>query len=322
MMRKAGLVWLFIAAVSASMLAQRESGAAKINPVTLKYLGTAGWEISDGSTIILIDPYLSRINGPAPPGGGSGHALAGDTRKAYAWSDLATPDEAAVDAHIQRADFVLVTHTHYDHILDVPHVALKTRATVIGTESTANVLRAYGVPEEQLVTVRGGEDYQFKGFSIRVIPSIHSPLDHKHYFSSATASAGMKAPLTLQQIHPEGGTLAYLIRIGSHEILAFGGNNYIEREIMGLDPDVALIGAGDSRKDIYEYSGRLMRDLHYPAIVLPTHWDNFLAPFDASQQSALDALQSFIQEIAAASPRTKVIVPKYFEPISLDSPAK
>jgi hypothetical protein len=52
--------------------------------------------------------------------------------------------------------------------------------------------------------------------------------------------------------------------------------------------------------------------------VIPTHWDNFLAPYDASQQPALDALQSFIQEIAAASPKTKVIVPKYFEAIALD----
>ena len=68
------------------------------------------------------------------------------------------------------------------------------------------------MPEEQLITVRGGEDYQFGSFSLKVIPSIHSPLDHKRYFSSATAPAGMKAPLTLEQIHPEGGTLAYLIR--------------------------------------------------------------------------------------------------------------
>ena len=248
--------------------------------------------------------------------------MGGDTRHTYGWSDIATPDEAAIDAHIQRADFVLVTHTHYDHILDVPHIALKTRATVIGTESTENVMRAYSVPEEQLITVRGGEDYQFKGFSVKVIPSIHSPLDHKHYFSSETAPAGMKAPLTLQQIHPEGGMLAYFIRIGGHQILAFGGNNYIEREIMGLEPDVALIGAGGSRKDLYDYSGRLMRDLHSPPLVLPTHWDNFLAPYDASQQPALDALQLFIQEIAAASPKTKVIVPKYFETVSLDSPAK
>jgi L-ascorbate metabolism protein UlaG (beta-lactamase superfamily) len=132
----------------------------------------------------------------------------------------------------------------------------------------------------------------------------------------------MKAPLTLQQMHPEGSTLAYLIRFRGHQILVFGGMNYIERELVGLEPDVALIGAGASRKEIYDYSGRLMRDLHFPATVLPTHWDNFLAPYGASQQPALEALQSFVQEIMAASPKTKVIVPKYFEVIPLDLPAK
>jgi L-ascorbate metabolism protein UlaG (beta-lactamase superfamily) len=302
-----------------TLAAQNQPNGGKSSPVILKYLGAAGWEVSDASTSILIDPYLSRINGPAPPGG---HSMAGDTRRAYGWGDIASSDIAVIDAHIQRADFVLVTHTHYDHIMDVPHIALKTRATVIGTESTENVMRAYGVPEEQLITVRGGEDYQFGSFSLKVIPSIHSPLDHKRYFSSASAPAGMKAPLTLEQIHPEGGTLAYLIRFDGHQILAFGGMNFIEREIVGLEPDVALIGAGASRKEIYDYSGRLMRDLDYPAIVLPTHWDNFLVPYSASQQPNLDALQSFVQEIVAASPKTKVIVPKYFEAIPLESVSK
>jgi L-ascorbate metabolism protein UlaG (beta-lactamase superfamily) len=322
-MLKSGLVcFLFTITLLVNLGAQGQQSAGASNQVILKYLGTAGWEITDGSTVLLIDPYLSRINGPPPPGGGSGHAMAADTRRAYGWGDVAPPDVAAIDSHIQRADFVLVTHTHYDHVLDVPHIALKTHAAVIGTESTENVMRAYGVPEEQLITVRGGEDYQFGTFSLKVIPSIHSPLDHKRYFSSATAPSGMKAPLTLEQMHPEGGTLAYLIRIHGHQILAFGGMNYIEREIVGLQPDVALIGAGASRKEIYDYSGRLMRDLNYPAVVLPTHWDNFLAPYGASQQPALDALQVFVQEIIAASPKTKVIVPKYFEAIPLETVAK
>lgn len=297
-------------------------GTKESGRVTLEYMGAAGWRISDGTTIILIDPYLSRILGPPPPLAPPYSRTPGDMRPVYGWNDVAAPDVAAIDAHVPHADFVFVTHTHYDHVLDVPHIALSTRSTVIGTESTENVMRAYGVPEKQLITVRGGEDFDFGVFSVKVIPSLHSPLDHKHYFSSEIAPAGMKAPLTLQQMHPEGGTLAYLIRFHGHQILVFGGMNYIEREIEGLEPDVVLVGAASSRKEIYDYSGRLMRDLHFPLLVLPTHWDNFFAPYAASQQASVDALQSFIQEIRAASPKTKIVVPKYFEAIPLEPELK
>jgi hypothetical protein len=129
-----------------------------------------------------------------------------------------------------------------------------------------------------------------------------------------------KRPVNLQ-VHV-GGILAYLIRFHGHQILAFGGMNYIEREIVGLEPGVALIGDGASRKEVCDYSGRLMRGLHFPAMVLPAHWANFLAPYGASQQPSLNALQSYIQEIRAASPKTKIIVPKYFEGIPLETVAK
>ena len=36
------------------------------SPVTLKYLGAAGWEITDGKTVVLIDPYLSRLRHVIP----------------------------------------------------------------------------------------------------------------------------------------------------------------------------------------------------------------------------------------------------------------
>jgi L-ascorbate metabolism protein UlaG (beta-lactamase superfamily) len=318
-MRKLAIIcFAFTATAVWAVARQKPSSAGTSSQVTLEYMGTAAWKISDGTTVILIDPYLSRILGPPPPLAPPYSRMPGDMRPVYGWKDVAVPDVATVDSHVPRADFILVTHTHYDHILDVPHIALKTQSLVIGTESTANVLRAYSVPEDQLITVRGGEDYDFGTFSLKVIPSLHSPLDHKHYFSSEAAPTGMKAPLTLEQMHPEGGTLAYLLRFQGHQILAFGGMNYIEREIEGLEPDVVLVGAGSSRKEIYDYSGRLMRDLRFPLLVLPTHWDNFFAPYGASQQSSLDALQSFIQEISAASPKTKVIVPKYFEAIRLE----
>jgi len=268
--------------------------------------------------VILVDPYLSRIPmierlSGAPPFA----RLPGDMRPGVRLDDIAVPDVATIDAHIKRADFILVTHTHLDHVLDVPHIALKTHATVIGTESTENVLRAHSVPEEQLVTVRGGEDYDFGSFSVMVIHSLHGARNHKHYFSSATAPAGLKAPLTARQMSPEGGTLAFLIRFQGHQILAFGTMNYIEREIAGLRPDVVLVGARPERNEVYDYTGRLLRALNFPAVVLPTHWDNFSVPYETSQQESLEELRSFVKEIKAASPKTEVIVPKYFEAIPL-----
>jgi len=304
-----------VISIATSVEPQSKPASGDAARLLFTYLGAAGWRVTDGRTVILIDPYLSRLFGPQPPGRAPFPRASGDMRKQYGWSDQAEPDLAEIDSRIKRADYVLVTHTHYDHILDVPHIALTRHATVIGTESTQNVMRAYQVPEDQLITVRGGEDYEFASFSLRVIPSLHSPLDHKRYFSGATAPAGMKAPLTLEQMHPEGGTIAFLIRFRGRQVLAFGGMNYIEREIAGLTPDVVLVGAGGSRKEIFDYTGRLLRALNLPALVLPTHWDNFTAPYTASQQPSLDDLGSFVKEVAAVSPKSKVVIPKYFEPI-------
>ena len=166
-MRKSALTFVPLVLTGLCALAGQNSPTSeKTGQVILRWLGTAGWEISDGTTVILIDPYISRIYGPQPPGRTPYARTSGDTRPLYGWDDVAVPDVAAIDAHIKRADYVLVTHTNYDHVLDVPQIALKTHAAVIGTESTENVLRAYKVPEEQLITVRGGEDYEFGSFSL------------------------------------------------------------------------------------------------------------------------------------------------------------
>ena len=101
------------------------------------------------------------------------------------------------------------------------------------------------MPESQLLSVRGGEDYAFSGFSVRVIPSLHSALNGKHFFDSRVVPRDFRGPRRLGS-DVEGGTLAYLLRLAGYQILWFGSMNYIEREVQGLRPDVAMIAAARS----------------------------------------------------------------------------
>jgi L-ascorbate metabolism protein UlaG (beta-lactamase superfamily) len=228
---------------------------------------------------------------------------------------MLAPDTEEIDTRVSRADYILVTHGHLDHALDAPYIAKKTGATIIGNETVANLARAYDVPDAQLIVVRGGEDYAFETFSLKVIPSIHTALFHKHYFSSRAAGnapPGLKAPLKAGDF-VEGQSMAYLVRMAGHQVLAMGSMNYIEREMEGLRPDIAIVGANSERMEIYDYTGRLMRALGYPPLVLPTHWDGYgYAPL---REKVLAAARQFADEARAASPKTKVIIPEYFEPI-------
>jgi len=190
---------------------------------------------------------------------------------------------------------------------------------VIGTESTCNIAINGGVPDAQIHAVRGGEDYDYKTFSIRVIPSLHSALSCKLYkdFGTVPLKDG-DTPLRLDE-YVEGGTLAYLLRMGGREILLFGSMNYIEREVEGLRPDVVFVASAPPRLDIHDYTGRLMRCLGRPPLVVATHWDDQGLPFGAPQDKALAQTPAFVAEVKAASPETEVFVPPHFQTLVLDA---
>ena len=280
--------------------------------VKLTHLGAAGWEIADGQRVILLDPYLSRLRYRGRFGNMDTPEVPGDTRHAFAMGEDLASDTAAVDARITRADFILISHSHFNHSIDMPHIARKTGATVIGTESTANLARAGGVPEAQILTLRGGEDYELGGWSLKVIPSLHSALSGKHYYDGRVVPRDFAGARRLDN-DIEGGTLAYLLRLAGYRILWFGSMNYIEREVQGLRPDVALIAAARQRLEIHDYTGRLMRALDRPRLVLATHWDEQSLPYGAPQDERLREAEVFVKEVKAVSPRTRVVVPRHFQ---------
>lgn len=282
--------------------------------LNLKYLGCAGWELSNDKVTVLIDPYISRLKL------GDGPSVSDeDKRKSYMPSDYFESDTALIDKIVGKVDFILVHHSHFDHLSDVPYIAKKTRAKVVATETSCNILRAYGIPEQQLIAVKGGEDYQFDHFSVRILPTLHSPLNDKHYFDSRfyVLENRLKAPLRINEF-VEGGSLMFLVRIDSHQVLTMGSMNFIEREVQGLNPDVILVGANLSRLEIYKYTDRLLSLTNFPKTVIPTHWDNYRVPYGFSQQSSIETkLYPFKAEVSKASPNSKFIIPVHLEKVTI-----
>jgi L-ascorbate metabolism protein UlaG (beta-lactamase superfamily) len=292
------------APVSATDGTTRWSGPPGSSGVTLRWLGNNAWDIRFGSTTILVDPWVTRFK----TGTYSQQGIRPDTRLVI--------DKPTVDRYIDRATLILVCHGHFDHMADVPYVATKTGAAVVGTESHLNMLRAMDTPEGQLTTVRGGEYLQYEGYTVEVFRSLHSltgftgPIKQVPFPGTRPSVRAVPRPITVADL-VEGETLAYQITVAERfRILVLSTANYIERELTALRPDVAIVAAGGG--SIHGYASRLMSALGGPTWVLPTHWDDFDFPLSEPAHD-WGGLQQLRTAITTASPATTFVTLDHLE---------
>jgi L-ascorbate metabolism protein UlaG (beta-lactamase superfamily) len=268
-------------------------------PVTLTYLGVAGWQLAAGPHTLLLDPYFARVDPDA-----------------LAESAPLSPDHAAIDRYApKRADVILVSHSHYDHLMDVPAIARATGAMVVGTDSTLRVAAAASVPRQRLVLARGGESFDWPPFDVRAVPALHSLVG----MTSAPIAQNVTLPMPASAWN-EGGTLQYVVKTAGRTVFFMSTANFVESTLAGTSADVAVVATG-LREKIPDYTCRLLRALGQPKLVLPTHFDDHRKPlgdrpppYDEETRQDLDR---FAAEVHACSPATRVVVPAYFEPIPI-----
>ncbi|VVJ16493.1 Secreted protein [Amycolatopsis camponoti] len=290
-------------AAAATILAGVPAASASAAPrgtsqMTLRWWGNNGWEIRVGTKTILIDPWLTRFKtGTYTPAG----------------ADPRTPlsvNKELIDGYLDRgflhADHILVTHGHYDHLTDVPYLAQRTGATVIGTETHLSLMAALGAPEDQLAIASGGEDLTFDGYSIRILRSLHSAVGARAQvpFPGSRPLSRRDRPRVISDLL-EGGTLAYCVTGGGASVVNFGGSNYVESELAGLRPDVVLLPVGGAK--VTQYVPRLLRTLGNPRMVAATHWDDFDLPLGQAQDPN-GGLEVLRKVVAAASPGSEFVV--------------
>ncbi|MBR6957075.1 MAG: MBL fold metallo-hydrolase [Erysipelotrichaceae bacterium] len=119
------------------------------------FFGTTTLLVDDGKDQILFDchftrPSLAKYIGGSEP------------------TDTALADTLLKRHKIDRLKAIFVSHTHHDHVMDVPYVASKTGATVYGSSNAMNVCRGGNVAENQLVEFKAEDVFETGGYKIKV----------------------------------------------------------------------------------------------------------------------------------------------------------
>lgn len=285
---------------AASCAASSAPYAASSKPseaVSIAYLGAAGWAVDAGTHTLLVDPYFTRVD------------VEDRTR-------TLEPDSAAIERFSpKRAEVILVGHSHYDHLLDVPAIAARTRAFVVGSESTLRIARAAGTPDSRLHLARPNTTLTFGVFTVRALPSLHSLTGE----TFGPVAPDVRWPLSAED-YAEGSTLAYLVTVHGHSILFIGSANFDESSLRQLRPDVAVVATA-LREQVPDYSCRLLTALSKPALVLPNHFDAHWQPLTDRatpvEPGQWADLENFEHEVRSCSPQSRLVIPRAFEPIAL-----
>lgn len=215
---------------------------------TLEWFGTATFRVRHAGLDLFFDAYLDRLPGLDPVG-------------------LTT-------AEVETADFVFVSHAHFDHLYGADAIALRTGATVVASPESARCLRERGVPDAQLLVVTGGETVQCgPAARVRVLPALHSCLfahsdadtsvpclgdldvsaqeraaTVRSLFGAMDAAPAPAGPALIAMndacSRHDGGQLAYLLMTTDGSVLVSGSAGYWRGIFDGLRPDVALLSLG------------------------------------------------------------------------------
>jgi L-ascorbate metabolism protein UlaG (beta-lactamase superfamily) len=232
------------------------------DPVRVRWLGTAGFALEHAGHVVLIDPYVTRAS--------LARCLLAPLRS----------DEAAVSRYAARADAIVVGHTHFDHVLDVPAIAKRTGARVFGSRSAAALCRAQGVPADRVEVVErepgsAPAEREVGPFRLRFVPSAHSQFALGRVPFPGDIGDCSDVPMRAEAYRC-GAVFGVEIRVAGKVIYHLGSAELVDASVDVRHVDLLLMcvaGWTSSRHLPERVAARIA-----PGAILLSHWDDFLRP--------------------------------------------
>jgi len=250
--------------------------------LSFRWLGVAGVELRAGDQVLAIDPFFTRPS------------LAGLVRPVK-------PDARYVSEKLPRCDAVLVTHAHWDHILDVPEVVRQTHAKVYGSANTCQLLHLHGLPGRSIDEVHVGDKLSLGEFTVDVIAGQHSSIPLARVFNGRL-KPGLHPPLRLQDYRMDT-CLGYCLTVQGSRVLVCAARPQ--------PAEVLFIVAQEAPC----YYMQLFKGVK-PETVIPIHWDNFLRPLSKPlrrfKRPGRRTLEQLVMLVHQVLPETNVIIPEIF----------
>lgn len=236
--------------------------------LSVTFLGVSTLLLDDGHSAILTDGFFTRP------------AMASVVLRRLA------PDDRRIDACLRRAgirrlDAVLPVHSHFDHALDSATVAERTGARLVGGESTANVGRGHGLPEDRIVVATPGEPLTLGAFTVTLLESEHCPPDR----FPGTIEAPVVTPAKAAAYRCGEAWSILVAHASGRTALVQGSAGFVPGSLAGRSADVAYLGVGQlgiqPEEYVETYWQETVRAVGARRAVL-THWDDFFRPLPMS----------------------------------------
>lgn len=282
--------------------------------VTATWLGVGTLLFDDGATQILIDGFFSRPS------------LADALLRRAIVNDVATINYALHEFKMRQLAAVIPVHSHFDHAMDIGAIAKRSSASILGSESTANIARGAGVPEDQIIVVDSEQKYDFGDFKVRIIPSRHAPIGWR---GSAPLPGTIDEPLVLPQpisAWREGGSFSILIEHPQGTTLVQGSAGFAEGTFENVSADVVMLSVGGlTTLDIDHAEKYWVETVTSTGAkqVYPIHFDDFTLPFGEIEAAPrfLGNLQKTARWLNEFRDKwdqdTQIFLPRFGEPIAL-----